>query len=108
MSALVLWILLNESGKRDKMRGFEACRAFYLFFATSFNKLKNKSTNVRFYLSYDIKNTFMSRFSRKLKNVIILHYVRTLLWTTSGLSILLHGVISLPGATLYDKRFCGN
>ena len=32
MSAHVLLNLLNELGKRDKMR---ACQAFYLFFATS-------------------------------------------------------------------------
>ena len=32
MSAHVLLNLLNELGKRDKC---EACRAFYLFFATS-------------------------------------------------------------------------
>ena len=32
MSAHVLLNLLNELGKRDKMRGL---RAFYLFFATS-------------------------------------------------------------------------
>ena len=39
MSAHVLLNLLNELGKRGKMRGLpvkcEACRAFYLFFATS-------------------------------------------------------------------------
>ena len=37
MSAHVLLNLLNELGKRDKMREIkcEACRAFYLFFATS-------------------------------------------------------------------------
>ena len=34
MSAHVLLNLLNELGKRDKMRGLP-CRAFYLFFATS-------------------------------------------------------------------------
>ena len=33
MSVHVLLILLNELGKRDKC---EACRAFYLFFATTF------------------------------------------------------------------------
>ena len=33
MSAYVLVNLLNELRKRDKC---EACRAFYLFFATSF------------------------------------------------------------------------
>ena len=32
MSAHVLFILLNELGKQTK---YEACRAFYLFFATS-------------------------------------------------------------------------
>ena len=37
MSAHVLLNLLNELRKRDKMLGIkcEACRAFYLFFATS-------------------------------------------------------------------------
>ena len=45
MSAHVLLNLLKQLGKRDKMRGLpsilslfikcEACRAFYLFFATS-------------------------------------------------------------------------
>ena len=35
MSAHVLLNLLNELGKRDKC---EACRAFYLFFATSLIK----------------------------------------------------------------------
>ena len=35
MSAHVLLNLLNALGERDKMRGCEACRAFYLFFATS-------------------------------------------------------------------------
>ena len=36
MSAHVLLNLLNELGKRDKMRGLPSIsRAFYLFFATS-------------------------------------------------------------------------
>ena len=48
--------LINELGKRDKMRGL--------------------STNVRFYLSYGIKNTLKSHFRRK--NVIIL-YVRNVI-----------------------------
>ena len=43
MSAHVLLILLNELGKRDKMRG----------------------TNVRFYLSYDIKITLKSHCAVK-------------------------------------------
>ena len=60
MSAHVLLNLLSELGKRDKMRGLpsilslfrnewgkeikcEACRAFYLFFATSLiNSIKQE------------------------------------------------------------------
>ena len=66
--------------------------------------------NVRFYLSYDIKNTLKSYFWRK--NVIILSLctlnimdVKTFpvnLETISGLSILMHDVISLPEATSYN------
>ena len=35
MSVHVLLILLNELGKRDKIRGLSSCQAFYLFFARS-------------------------------------------------------------------------
>ena len=45
MSAYVLLNLLNELGKRDKMRGLPS---------------------VRFYLSYDIKITLKSHFWRKI------------------------------------------
>ena len=38
MSAHVLLNLLNELGKEIK---YEACRAFYLFFATRLNKFNN-------------------------------------------------------------------
>ena len=65
--------------------------------------------NVRFYLSYD--KYFESHFWRK--NVIILslctqrcygrHNVSRKSINDSGLHILLHGVISLPNATSYDK-----
>ena len=66
--------------------------------------------NVRFYLSYDIKITLKSHFLSK--NVIILslctqrcngrHNVSRKSVNISGLSILLHGVISLPDQTSYD------
>ena len=49
MSAHVLLNLLNELGKRDKMRGLPSILSL---FRNEFNK---KSTNVRFYLSYDIR-----------------------------------------------------
>ena len=51
MSAHVLLNLLNELGKRDKMRGLPSILSL---FRNEFNKFNNtKSTNVRFYLSYD-------------------------------------------------------
>ena len=60
MSALVSLDLLNELGKRYKMRGF---------FATSLINSIIQAQNVRFYLSYDIKITLKSHFCRK--NIII-------------------------------------
>ena len=94
MSAHILLNLFNSLRKRDKMRG--------------------RSMNVRFYLSYDIKITLKSHFCRKNIKIFNLSlHVRSVvievitfpenLQTTSGLSILLHGVISLPDATAYDK-----
>ena len=48
MSAHVLLNLLNELEERDKMRGLPSILSL---FRNEFNKFK--STNVRFYLSYD-------------------------------------------------------
>ena len=48
----------------------EACRAFYLFFATSLINSIIQEHEFRFYLSYVIKNTLKSHFWRK--NVVIL------------------------------------
>ena len=68
MSAHVLLNLLIELGKRDKMRGKPRILSL---FRNEFNKFnKAKETKVRFYLSYDIKNTLKSHFWRK--NVIML------------------------------------
>ena len=59
---------------------------------------KNMSTNVKFYLSYHIKVTLKSHSSRK--NVIILSSrMQHCYGRHSGLSIPLHGVISLLDAT---------
>ena len=65
---------------------------------------------------YHMINTLKSHFWRKKRhNFVITCYVRNIvmdvitfpinLYTTSGLSILLHVVISLPDATSYDKQF---
>ena len=59
MSAHVLLNLLNELGKRDKC---EACRAIYLYYATSLINSIIQEHNVRFYLSYEIKITLKSHF----------------------------------------------
>ena len=57
---------ITSWGKEIKCK---ACRAFYLFFATSLiNSIK--SMNVRFYLSYEIKITLKSQVCRK--NILIL------------------------------------
>ena len=63
MSAHVLLNLLNELKKRDKC---EACRAFNLFFPTSLINAMCRSTNIRFYLLYDIKLILKSYFWRKI------------------------------------------
>ena len=79
MSAHVLLNLLNELGKRDKMRGLPSILSL---FRNEFNKFNNtRARNVRFYLSYDIKITLKSRFSRKKRYNFVIVYV-TLLWTS--------------------------
>ena len=68
MSTHVLLNLLNELGKSDKMRGLPSILSH---FCNGFNEFYYKtSTNVSFYLSYDINITLKSNFSRK--KVIIL------------------------------------
>ena len=63
MGAHVLLNLFNELGKSDKMRGLSS---ILILFGDEFNKLnKNNSTNVRFYLSYDINITLKYHFLSK-------------------------------------------
>ena len=59
MSARILFNLLNELRKRDKMRGLSSILSL---FTTSLINLKIQSTNVRFYLSYNIKIILKSYF----------------------------------------------
>ena len=66
----VLLNLLNELGKRDKMQGLLSILSL---FRNEFYKLNYTSTNVRYYLSNDIKITLKSHFWRK--NVIILSFL---------------------------------
>ena len=64
MSAHVLLNLLNEFGKRDKMRGLPNILSL---FGNELNKFNNTRARM---LDYDIKITLKSHFCRK--NVIIL------------------------------------
>ena len=73
MSAHVLLNLLNELGKRDKMRGLPSILSL---FHNEFNKFNN--TRVQMLDSiYHMTNTLKSHFWRK--NVIICHYVRNVI-----------------------------
>ena len=66
MSAHVLLNLLNELGKRDKMRGLPSILSL---FRNKFNKLNNTSSRMLDSI-YHMTNTLKSRFWRE--NVIIL------------------------------------
>ena len=61
MSAHVLLILLNELGKRDKMRGLPSILSL---FRNEFNKFNNTRARMLDYI-YHITNTFKSHFWRK-------------------------------------------
>ena len=76
MSAHVLLNLLNELGKRDKMRGLPS---IYLF-RNEFNKFNN--TRARMLDSiYHMTNTLKSDFRRKKRYNFVIMYA-TLLWTS--------------------------
>ena len=63
MSAPVLLNLLNELGKRNKMRGLPSILSLFRIKFNNFNK--TGARNVRFYLSYVIKITLKSHFLHK-------------------------------------------
>ena len=109
MSAHVLLNSLNELGKRDKMRGLPSILSL---FRNEFNKFNNTRAGMldsTYHMTITLKSHFWP------KDVIILslctqrcygrHNVSRKSKTTSGISILLHGVISLPDATSYDNSF---
>ena len=76
MSAHVLLNLLNEFGKRDKMRGLPS---ILFLFRNEFNKFNN--TRARMLDSiYHMTNTLKSHFWRKKKhyNFVITCYVRNI------------------------------
>ena len=77
MSARVLLNLLNELGKRDKMRGLPSILSL---FRNEFNKFNN--TRARMLDSiYHMTNTLKSHFWRKKRYNFVIMYA-TLLWTS--------------------------
>ena len=109
MNAHVLLNLFNELGKRDKMRGLPSILPL---FRSEFYKFNN--TRARMLDSiYHMALRLLSNLISAVKKLYFCHYVRNVVMdvitvpvnpkTTSGLSIVLHGVISLSDATLYDK-----
>ena len=62
MTAHVLLNLVNKLRKRDKMRGLPSILSL---FRNEFNEFNYRSTNVGFYLSYDIKIILKSYFWRE-------------------------------------------
>ena len=77
MSAYDLLNLLNELGKRDKMRGLPSILSL---FRNEFNKFNN--TRARMLDStYRMTNTLKSHFRRKKRSNFVIMYA-TLLWTS--------------------------
>ena len=74
MSTHVLLILLNELGKRDKMRGLPSIVSLFCDEFNKFNKTGARMLD-------DIKITLTSHFWRKKRNNVVNMYA-TLLWTS--------------------------
>ena len=102
MNAHVLLNLLNELGKRDKMRGLPSILSL---FRNKFNKFNNTRAQMLDSI-YHMTNTLKPDFWRKKRKILLLCTQRCYgrhSFSRNGLSILLHGFISLPDATSYDK-----
>ena len=76
MSAHVLLHLLNELGKRDKMRGLPSILSL---FRNELNKFNNKRARILDSI-YHMTNTLKFHFWRKKRYSFVIMYA-TLLWT---------------------------
>ena len=120
MSVLVFLNLLNELGKRDKMRGLPSILSL---FRNEFNKFNNTRTRILDSI-YHMTLRLLLKFHFCRKTLYFCHYVRNVvmdvitfpknLLTTSGSSILLHVIISrvmiifvLFRLLLFQKIFLG-
>ena len=109
MSANVLLTLLNEFEKGDKMRDLPSVLSLFRNEFNKFIKTRVRMLDSIYLMTLKILTncTFglkKSRFSLILRNVItdVITFPENLL-TASSLSIFLHGVISLPDETSYEK-----
>ena len=108
MSDRVLLNLLNEFGKRDKMRGLSS---FLSLFHNEFNKFNKTRARMLDFIYHMTLRILWNPISA-VETLYFCHYVHNVMDVvtlpvnlstgTSGLSILLHGVITLPDATSYD------
>ena len=89
------------------MRGLPSLSSISSFFRNIFNKFNNIRGRILDSIYYMTLRLLWNLISGvKTYNFVIMY--ATLLWpvnlkTTGGLSILLHGVISLPDVTSFDK-----
>ena len=79
MSAHVLLNLLNELGKRDKMRGLPSILSLFRNEFNKFNKTRARMLDSIYHMTF--KNTVKSHFWRKKRYNVVIMYA-TLLWTS--------------------------
>ena len=111
MSAHVLLILLNSLRKWDKMLGKPSILSLCRIELSIFNNTRARILDFIYHMTLGLLWNFISA----VKTLKFCHYVRNVvmdvinfsenLYTTSGLSLLLHDVISLPDETSCDKYF---
>ena len=104
MSVHVLLILLNKLGKRDKMRGLWSILSLFRNELNKFNNTGAGMLDSIYHMTLKILTNRIfgvktSIFSLILRNIIM----GIITFPESGLSILLHDIMSLPDATSYDK-----
>ena len=80
MNAHVLLIVLNELGKRDKMRGLPSILSLFRNEFNKFNQPRARMLDSIYNVSSDIKITLKSHFYRKNFKFVIMHAL--LLWTS--------------------------
>ena len=104
MSAHVLLSLLNKLRKKDKMRGLPSILSL---FHNEFNKFNNTGAGMLDFIYHMPLQIFLKSFFGGVKMLGLCHKpdVNSLISSPSGLSILMHGIISLPDAMSCDKIF---